>query len=242
MRSRFLAGLGLLAVWLGLLAGETQAGLLTAGDLTINVGQNGTLNVTWSSTQTLNYLNTQFVLRAVTGSTGGAVFTETTPGVPPMPGIPPMPPITASNYLFSGNSSAVTAGGNPASVNTDVWASDSYFFIDATDNNLDYLQDGSRLWTTLDITGVTAGTYQLRLLSSEYDYAATGGNAIALTDSDLTGGLITVNGSSPPAAVPEPTAFLLGISALAFAGRKARRSRSSASRARRHQPVRGRLG
>jgi hypothetical protein len=218
MRSRFLAGLGLLAVWLGLLAGETQAGLLTAGDLTINVGQNGTLNVTWSSNQTLNYLNTQFVLRAVTGSTGGAVFTETATGVPPTP------PITASNYLFFGNSSAVTTGGSPASVGTDAWASDSYFFIDATDNGLDYLQDGSRLWTTLDITGVTAGTYQLRLLSSEYDYAATGGSAIALTDSDLAGGLITVNGSSPPAAVPEPTAFLLGISALAFAGRKARRA------------------
>jgi hypothetical protein len=157
------------------------------------------------------------ILRAVTGSTGGAVFTETTTG------IPPMPPITDSNYLFAGNSSAVTLGGNPASVAMDAWASDSYFLIDTTDNGLDYLQDGSRLWTTLDITGVTAGTYQLRLLSSEYDYTATSGS-IPLTDSDLSGGLITVNSSSPPAAVPEPTAFLLGISALAFAGRKARRA------------------
>ena len=218
MRSRFLAGLGLLAVWLGLLAGETQAGLLTAGDLTINVGQNGTLNVTWSSNQTLNYLNTQFVLRAVTGSTAGAVFTETAPG------IPPMPPITDSNYLFAGNSSAGTAGGNPASVAMDAWANDSYFLTDATANSADYAQDGSRLWTTLDITGVTAGTYQLGLLASQYDYTATGGFAITLTDSNLSGGLITVNGSSPPAAVPEPTAFLLGISALAFAGRKARRA------------------
>ena len=153
------------------------------------------------------------ILRAVTGSTGGAVFTETTTG------IPPMPPITASNYLFAGNSGALTAGGNPASVAMDAWASDSYFLIDATDNGLDYLQDGSRLWTTLDITGVTAGTYQLGLLASEYDYTATSGTAITLTDSDLSGGLITVNSSSPPAAVPEPTAFLLGISALAFAGR-----------------------
>lgn len=157
------------------------------------------------------------ILRAVTGSTGGAVFTETTTG------IPPMPPITDSNYLFAGNSSAVTLGGNPASVAMDAWASDSYFLIDATDNGLDYLQDGSRLWTTLDITGVTAGTYQLGLLASEYDYTATSGS-IPLTDSDLSGGLITVNSSSPPAAVPEPTAFLLGISALAFAGRKARRA------------------
>lgn len=71
---------------------------------------------------------------------------------------------------------------------------------------------------------MTAGTYQLRLLSSDYEYTATSGVPITLTDSDLSGGLITVNGSSPPAAVPEPTAFLLGISALAFAGRKARRA------------------
>jgi hypothetical protein len=157
------------------------------------------------------------ILRAVTGSTSGAVFTETAPG------IPPMPPITDSNYLFAGNSGAVTLGGNPASVAMDAWANDSYFLIDTTGNGLDYLQDGSRLWTTLDITGVTAGTYQLRLLASQYDYTAASGS-ITLTDPNLSGGLITVNGSSPPAAVPEPTAFLLGISALAFAGRKARRA------------------
>jgi hypothetical protein len=106
----------------------------------------------------------------------------------------------------------------------DAWANDSYFLTDATANSADYAQDGSRLWTTLDITGVTAGTYQLRLLASQYDYTATGGFAITLTDSNLSGGLITVNSPSPPAAVPEPTAFLLGISALAFAGRKARRA------------------
>jgi len=217
MRAFTIIRLALFAIGLSQLATTADAGLLTAENLTVNVGQNGTLNVTWSSTQTLNFLSTQFVLRAVTGSTGGAVFTQTAPG------IPPMPPITDSNYLFAGNSSAVTLGGNPASVAMDAWANDSYFLTDTTDNGLDYLQDGSRLWTTLDITGVTAGTYQLGLLASEYDYTATSGS-IPLTDSDLSGGLITVNGSSPPAAVPEPTAFLLGISALAFAGRKARRA------------------
>jgi hypothetical protein len=218
MRAFTIIRLALVAIGLSQLATTADAGLLTAENLTVNVGQNGTLNVTWSSTQTLNFLNTQFVLRAVTGSTGGAVFTETTTG------IPPMPPITDSNYLFAGNSSAVTLGGNPASVSMDAWANDSYFLTDATANDLDYLQNGSRLWTTLDITGVTAGTYQLRLLASQYDYTATSLSAIPLTDSDLSGGLITVNSSSPPAAVPEPTAFLLGISALAFAGRKARRA------------------
>jgi len=201
--------LALFAVGLSQLATIANAGL-TAQNLTVNAGQNGTLNVTWSSTQTLNYLNTQFVLRAVTGSTGGAVFTETAPGVPPMP------PINASNYLFSANSSAFTAGGNPASVGTETWANDSYFLIDATDNTLDYLQDGSRLWTTLNITGVTAGTYQLHLLSSEYDYAATGGSATSLTDSDLSGGLISVS------AVPEPGSNL-ALLALGAGGLTLRR-------------------
>ena len=138
MRAFLITRLALFAIALSQLATIANAGLLTAQNLTMNVGQNGTLNVTWSSTQSLNYLNTQFVLRAVTGSTSGAVFTQTA-------GVPPMPPITASNYLFSGNSSAVTAGGNPASVGMDAWANDSYFLTDATDNGLDYLQNGSRL-------------------------------------------------------------------------------------------------
>ena len=217
MRASTIIRLALFAIGLSQLATTADAGLLTAENLTVNVGQNGTLNVTWSSTQALNYLNTQFVLRAVTGSTAGAVFTQTA-------GVPPMPPITDSNYLFAGDSYAAFMGNNPASVSMDAWANDSYFLTDATNNGGDYAQNGSRLWTTLDVTGVTAGTYQLRLLSSDYDYSSTVGNAIPLTDSDLSGGLITVNGSSPPAGVPEPTAFLLGLSALAFAGRKARRA------------------
>ena len=212
MRAFLIIRLALFAVGLSQSATIANAALFTAQNLALNVGQNGTINVIWSSTQTLNYINTQFVLRAVTGSTGGAVFTETAPGVPPMP------PITAGNYLFSGNSSAVTAGGNPSSVGTDAWVNDSWFLIDATDNGLDYSQDGSRLWTTLDITGVTAGTYQLHLLSSEYDYSATGGSAISLTDSDLFGGLISVS------AVPEPGSNL-ALLALGAGGLTSHRRR-----------------
>ncbi len=210
MLRRFASCFALLGLCLGMAARDAHAApfALTAGDLTINVGQNGTLDVIWSSTQTLNYLNTQFVLRAVTGAAGGAVFTEVTAGVPPMP------PITDSNYLFYGNSAAVTAGGNPASVGIDAWAGDSYFLSDTTDDGLDFLQNGSRLWTRLDITGVSAGTYQLHLLSSEYDYGATSGVAVPLTGSDLSGGLITVNSVT---SVPEPGGFVLGLSVLAFA-------------------------
>ena len=218
--SRLWFGVAFLAAWCCLSARAARASfLLTAQNLTVTAGQSGTLNVTWSSPQTINYLNTQFVLRAVTGASGGAVFTETSSGVPPMP------PITDPNYVFSGNSAAVTAGGNPASVGTDTWAADSYFLIDTTDDGLDALQNGSRLWTTLNITGVAAGTYQLRLLSSEYDYAATGGSAIPLTDSDLSGGLITVNARGGGGTVPEPSSGV--VVAMLMAGTALRQWRKN---------------
>lgn len=216
MRSRFLAGLGLLGAWLGLLGSETQAGLLTAGDLTINVGQTGTLNVTWSSNQTLNYLNTQFVLRAVTGSSGGAIFTVD--GL----GNPAVPPLSDPNYVFAGDSSAFSLlPANPATVVQDDWEGDSYIFADGSDSLDDVLQDGNNLWTTLTITGVQPGTYQLRLLSSDYDFSTSGG-ALELIDLDLTGGLITVTGA---AAVPEPSSLLIGATAFGWFTRKVRRSR-----------------
>lgn len=222
--SRILAWLCFLYVGICLSESRVQAGLiyhLTAENLTVGPGQSGTMNVIWSSTQTINFLNTIFVIKAVTGSAGGAVFKEVAAGVPPMP------PVTDSNYVFSGNSSAVTAGGNPASVGQDAWASDSYFLVDATDNGLDYLQDGSRLWTTLDITGIDPGTYQLHLISSFFDHSLSGGNSVGLTDSDLFGGLITVNSSGGTGAVPEPSSMVIfGLCAAATALRVQRRQQS----------------
>jgi hypothetical protein len=222
--SRILAWLCFLYVGICLSESRVQAGLiyhLTAENLTVGPGQSGTMNVIWSSTQAVNYLNTQFVIKAITGSAGGAVFTEVVAGVPPMP------PVTDSNYVFSGNSSAVTAGGNPASVGTDAWASDSYFLLDATGNSLDYLQDGSRLWTTLNITGIDPGTYQLHLINSEYDYNSTGGAAEPLTDANLSGGLITVTTSGGTGAVPEPSSMVIfGLCAAATALRVQRRQQS----------------
>lgn len=52
MLSRFTVAYALLGLWVGIAARESQAApiALTAGNLTVNVGQNGTLNVTWSST------------------------------------------------------------------------------------------------------------------------------------------------------------------------------------------------
>lgn len=199
---------------------SVDAGLLAAGDLTVAVGSSGTVNVLWSSNQTLSYLNTQFVLRAVTGTTGGAVFTATSTPTEPLL----FAPINDSNYVFSGDSFAYTGAPsvNPASVAQDAWAGDSYIFSDTTNSGLDAIQTGSKLWTTFSITGVSAGTYQLRLLSSEYEYTAIAGAAIALTDSDLTGGLITVTGG---AAVPEPSTLLIGATVIGWVARNRRRSR-----------------
>jgi hypothetical protein len=107
-------------------------------------------------------------------------------------------------------------------VSADAWVGDSYFVSDSTESELDAIQTGSKLWTTFSITGVSAGTYQLRLLDSEYEYAAIAGTPIALTDSDLTGGLITVTGG---AAVPEPSTLLIGATVIGWVARNRRRSR-----------------
>jgi hypothetical protein len=199
---------------------SADAGLLAAGDLTVAVGSSGTVNVVWSSTQSLSYVNTQFVLRAVTGTTGGAVFTATSTPTEPLL----FAPFNDSNYVFFGDSFAYTTDPsvNPASVAQDAWAGDSYIFSDTTNSGFDAIQSGSKLWTTFSITGVSAGTYQLRLLSSEYEYAAIAGTPIALTDSDLTGGLITVTGG---AAVPEPSTLLIGATVIGWVARNRRRSR-----------------
>jgi hypothetical protein len=199
---------------------SVDAGLLAAGDLTVAVGSSGTVNVVWSSTQSISYLNTQFVLRAVTGTTDGAVFTATSAPAEPLL----FAPINDSNYVFFGDSSAYTNFPlvNPAAVTQDAWAGDSYTFADDSFSGFDAIQSGSKLWTTFSITGVSAGTYQLRLLDSEYEYAAIAGTPIALTDSDLTGGLITVTGG---AAVPEPSTLLIGATVIGWVARNRRRSR-----------------
>jgi hypothetical protein len=199
---------------------SADAGLLEAGDLTVAVGSSGTVNVVWSSTQSISYLNTQFVLRAVTGTTDGAVFTATSAPAEPLL----FHPFNDPNYVFFGDSFAYinAPAVNPASVSADTWVGDSYFVSDSTNSGIDAIQTGSKLWTTFSITGVSAGTYQLRLLSSEYSFSSNTGPNIALTDSDLTGGLITVTGG---AAVPEPSTLLIGATVIGWVARNRRRSR-----------------
>ena len=208
---------------------SAQAGLVTAGGMTVASGSSGTLNVVWSSTQSLNFLNTQFVLRSVTGASGGAVFTVNGSGDPPFP------PLTDSNYVFFNDSfDFINAPSvNPASVTTTTWAGDSYIFADSTNSGLNAIQNGSRLWTTLEITGVTPGTYQLHLLSSEYDYSETAGTPVALTDADLTGGLITVIASAvpeiDPAGLCSVAAILVGALGLVVGRRRGARRHGAPS-------------
>ena len=214
---RFVSSFGGCAVALAFFVNglsAAHAGLVLAGNLTVAAGSSGTIDVIWSSTQAINYLNTQFVLRAVTGSSGGAIFNVD--GL----GNPAVPPLSDPNYVFSGDSLAFSSlPTNPASVTQDAWVGDSYIFADGSLSSNDVLQDGNNLWTTLTITGVTAGTYQLRLLSSEYEFSMSGG-ALPLTDADLAGGLITVT------AVPEPASLLMiGATAFGWFARKVRSSR-----------------
>lgn len=194
-----------------------EAGLLSAGNLTVAAGSSGTIDVTWSSTQALTMLNTQFILRAVTGVSGGAVFTVDGGGDPAVP------PLSDANYVFYGDSFALSLSPftNPASVSQDTWAGDSYTFADSSFNNLDNIQNGTRLWTTLTITGVVPGTYQLELGSSDYENLSSGG-PVSLIATDLTGGLITVTGG---AAVPEPSSLLVGASILGLVVRQSRKCR-----------------
>lgn len=180
---------------------------LTVEDKTVNAGTSATLNVIWSSTTPLNYLTTEFILTAVGGSTTGAVtFTNTS-------GVAPLPPVNDTNYIFAGDSDdAFLLPNNPTSVYTTNWSNDTYNIADSTTSGNDYTQNGSRLWTilNLDISALATGQYQITLGSSEFTNAANPGpNGLV---PNMTGGLITIS------QVPEPTTWALaGITTVMVA-------------------------
>lgn len=185
---------------------------LTVENKTVNAGTSTTLNVIWSSTTALDYLTTNFMITAVGGATSGAAtFTNTS-------GVAPLPPLNDTNYVFSGDSDdAGLLPINPASVSTTTWSNDTYNFADSTSSLTDYAQNGSRLWTILniDISGLASGQYQIVLGSSEYTNAANPTpNGLTPT---MTGGLITIN------QVPEPGTWALAVIATAMLGAASRR-------------------
>lgn len=189
-----------------------SAAIMSATNETINAGQTGTVTVTWTSTQAINYLQTEFILTAVTGPNAGLSFTS-----------PPLLPTWNGNYVFAGVSlqedfyNTSTNPPNPASVSQTNWANDTLIYNDATLSGNDFAQDGTRYWLVLDLTAAAgvSGTYQLTFGDSEFDYVGSAG-ATTLLSSDLSGGLITIN--SGVGAVPEPASGLVLAGLLAAGG------------------------
>ena len=176
--------------------------LLQADDLIISAGGSGQINIYWETPDLvgINYLQTEFILTPVTGAAGGLSFTG-----------PALPPFSDSNYVFAGNSFqedyyndvANAPVSNPATVYQTTWVNDTYNYNDQTLNGANSPQNGTRLWTTLDLSSLAgaSGTYQLTIGSSEYDFNGNTNGPIAMVTADLSGGLITVNAAS---SVPEP--------------------------------------
>jgi hypothetical protein len=196
-----------------------SAVFMSATNTTINAGQTGSVTVTWTSTQAINYLQTEFILTAVTGPSAGLSFTN-----------PASLPTWTGNYVFAGNSfqenfyNTNSNAPNPASVSTINWTDDTYNYNDSTLNGNNATQDGTRFWLVLNLTAAAgvSGTYQLTFGSSEFDYVGSTG-ATALTS--LSGGLITINGGGG-GAIPEPASGLVlsGLLATGFLRRVRRKA------------------
>ena len=198
------------------LSDQARAADLTIESKTVNAGLTTSLSVVWSSTTPLNYLSTEFIITPVGSSPSGQVtYTNTL-------GVPPLPPLSDTNYVFYNDSSDLISlpSINPASVYRTNWSDDTYNFVDSTNSATDYAQNGSRLWTilNLNISSLASGSYQITLGSSEYFNAS-----ITMTPGltpTITGGLITVT------AVPEPSTVVMVAIATGAVAILARRRKS----------------
>jgi hypothetical protein len=179
--------------------------VLTADNVTIQAGGTDKVTVRWTSTQSLNYLITGFVLEKISGDDQAVSY------IVDGNGEPDMPPLSDALYLLAGNSFAADSlPVNPASVSQTNYAADTYVMGDTTSDSNDYAQDGTRVWTVLNLTAGAgkSGVYRLVFQSSEYDFASSGGTAVGLNASDLDGGIITIQNINP---VPEPSSFVMGL-------------------------------
>jgi hypothetical protein len=178
--------------------------VLTADNVTIQAGGTGQVTVRWTSTQSLNYLITGFVLEKISGDDEAVSY------IVDGSGKPAMPPLLDSLYLLAGNSFAADSlPDNPASVSETNYAADTYIMGDTTSDSNDYAQDGTRVWTVLNLmAGVgKSGVYRLVFQASEYDFASSGG-PIGLNATNLAGGIITIENID---VIPEPSSFVLGL-------------------------------
>ena len=178
--------------------------VLMADNVTIQAGGTGQVTVRWTSTQSLNYLLTGFVLEKISGDDQAVNY------IVDGNGKPSMPPLLDSLYLFAGNSFAADSlPVNPASVSQTNYAADTYTMADATLDSNDYAQDGTRVWNVLNLMAGAnkSGVYRLVFQSSEYDFESSGG-PVGLDATNLDGGIITIQNSS---VVPEPSSFVMGL-------------------------------
>jgi hypothetical protein len=106
---------------MGVCPSVASAGFLTTADnVTIQAGGSGQVTVRWTSTQSLNYLVTGFVLEKISGDDQAVSYIVD--GL----GKPAMPPLLETNYLFAGNSFAASSlPDNPASVSQTNYAADT---------------------------------------------------------------------------------------------------------------------
>jgi hypothetical protein len=189
-------------VWIACIAVQAGAAEIRIDSVTMSPSSTATLNVVWSSTIPLNYLSTEFRITTGLGGVAEQLIFATTGGEPPTP------PLSDSRYVFYDDSFNLTQlpEVNPATVSASgAWQDSAYVFSDSTDSFTDYIQDGSRLWTTLEINalGLAAGAYQIVLQSGQYTNEDT---PVGSTPT-ATGGFITV--------VPEPDSLILCIAGVA---------------------------
>ena len=201
---RWIAILAFLVMGAGCSSVASAGIVLTADNVTIQAGGTGQVTVKWTSTQSLNYLLTGFVLEKISGDDQAVSY------IVDGNGKPDMPPLSDALYLLAGNSFAADSlPVNPASVSQTNYAADTYVMGDTTSDSNDYAQNGTRVWTVLNLTAGAgkSGVYRLVFQSSEYDFASSGG-PVGLDATNLAGGIITILNSN---VVPEPSSFVMGL-------------------------------
>jgi hypothetical protein len=117
---RWIAILAFLVMGAGCSSVASAGIVLTADNVTIQAGGAGQVTVKWTSTQSLNYLLTGFVLEKISGDDQAVSY------IVDGNGEPDMPPLSDALYLLAGNSFAADSlPVNPASVSQTNYAADT---------------------------------------------------------------------------------------------------------------------
>jgi hypothetical protein len=155
---RWIAILAFLVMGAGCSLVASAGIVLTADHVTIQAGGTGQATVEWTSTQSLNYLLTGFVLEKISGDDQAVSY------IVDGSGIPAMPPLLETGYLFAGRSFAADfLPVNPASVSQTNYAADTYIMADDKSDSLDYAQNGTR-WLHGDVLAASQAGFDQAVL------------------------------------------------------------------------------